>query len=159
MVISSMHVTMLVDSIADQVGDVVSGAVKIHGEVAGHLGCPYSGRVVGDAEQADAAGVVLDHEGRVQAFQGRGVDVEEVDREYPVSLGARNVCQASPRAEGGGMRRVCRMRRIVAAAVRCPSRRSSLWMRTTPQVRFSVARRTIKVVSSSLIGGRPGGRG
>jgi hypothetical protein len=37
---------------------------------------------------------------------------------------------------------------------RFPSRRSSPWMRTAPQVRFSVARRTINAVSSSLIGGR-----
>lgn len=43
--------------------------------------------------------------------------------------------------------------------MRCPSRRSSPWMRTMPQVWFSVARRTISVVISLLIGGRPGGFG
>jgi hypothetical protein len=37
--------------------------------------------VGGDAEEVDPAGAVLDHECRVQAFQGHGVDVEKVDRE------------------------------------------------------------------------------
>jgi hypothetical protein len=33
------------------------------------------------------------------------------------------------------------------------------WMRTTPQVWFSPASRRISLTSSSLIGGRPVGRG
>jgi hypothetical protein len=68
-------------SVADQVSEAASGTVKIRGQVAGQLGYPGSSRVVGDAEQVDPAGAVLDHESRVQAFQGHGVDVKEVDRE------------------------------------------------------------------------------
>jgi hypothetical protein len=48
---------------------------------------------------------------------------------------------------------------MVDAATRCPSRRSSPWMRTTPQVLFSVARRTMSETSSQGIGGRPRGLG
>jgi hypothetical protein len=40
-----------------------------------------------------------------------------------------------------------------------PGRRSSPWMRTTPLVRFSPARRTIRSASSSPVGGRLGGFG
>src|SRR5206468_713975 len=66
-------------SVADQVGEAVSGAVKIRGQVTGQLGYPGSGRVLDDAEQVDPAGAVLDHESRVQALQVHGVDVAEVD--------------------------------------------------------------------------------
>ena len=41
----------------------------------------------------------------------------------------------------------------------CPSRRSSPWIRTTPQVRFCRAGRTISSTRSSASGGRPGGLG
>ena len=73
-------------SVADQVGEAASGAFKIRSQVAGQLGYLCSSREVGDAEQVDPAGAVLDHERRVQALQGHGVDVEEVDREQTVSL-------------------------------------------------------------------------
>jgi hypothetical protein len=48
---------------------------------------------------------------------------------------------------------------MVEATIRWPRRRSSPWMRTTPQVRFSLARRRMNVTSSSPLGGRPGGLG
>ena len=48
---------------------------------------------------------------------------------------------------------------MVEAATRCPSRRSSPWMRTTPHRRFSRARRTIGAADSSGTGGRPGALG
>jgi hypothetical protein len=73
----------------------------------------------------------------------------------PPAWARRNVRHASPRPEGPGTPRPRRIRRIVDAATRCPSRRSSPWTRTTPQVRFSVARRTISAVISSLTRGRP----
>lgn len=59
----------------------------------------------------------------------------------------------------GGIRWVRRILRIVAAATRCPSRRSSPWIRTAPQVRLSQAMVRISSTSSSLIGGRPGAFG
>ena len=48
---------------------------------------------------------------------------------------------------------------MVEAATRYPSRRSSPWMRTTPQRRFSRANRKISAARSSGMGGRPGGLG
>jgi|tagenome__1003787_1003787.scaffolds.fasta_scaffold20972094_1 hypothetical protein len=48
---------------------------------------------------------------------------------------------------------------MVEAATLCPSRRSSPWMRTTPQRRFSRASRGINATSSSGTGGRPGALG
>lgn len=43
--------------------------------------------------------------------------------------------------------------------MRWPRRRSSPWIRTAPQVEFSVARRRINLTASSGVGGRPGGLG
>jgi hypothetical protein len=57
------------------------------------------------------------------------------------------------------MRRLRRILRIVEAAMRFPSRRSSPWMGTTPHVRFSVAGLTTNVMIFSFTGGRPGGVG
>jgi hypothetical protein len=51
-----------------------------------------------------------------------------------------------------------RIRRIELAETRIPSFRSSPWMRTHPQRRFSRPRRTMRPTSSSLIGDRPGPR-
>jgi hypothetical protein len=48
---------------------------------------------------------------------------------------------------------------MVEAAARYPGRRSSPWILTAPQRRFSRASRTINATSSSGIGGRPGGLG
>ena len=45
----------------------------------------------------------------------------------------RNVRHWSSRADGGGIRRRRRILRIVPAPIRCPRRRSSSWMRTTPR--------------------------
>jgi hypothetical protein len=141
------------------VGEPVSGVVKIRGEVAGQLGCPGSGGVVGDAEQVDAAGVVLDDECCVEALECDGVDVEEVDREKTVGLSAQERAPGAAAAGGRWYPWRRRIRRMVEAVMRCPSLRSSPWRRTTPQVRFSVARRRMSATISSLIGGRPGGFG
>jgi hypothetical protein len=102
---------------------------------------------------------VLDHECRAQALQGHGVDVEEVDPEQTVGLGAQErapviaairtrwnpVIAQDPADRGGG------------GAVPEPAQLSL--DADHAHVRFSVARRTISSVISSLIGGRPGGRG
>jgi hypothetical protein len=57
------------------------------------------------------------------------------------------------------MRWARRILRMVEAATRCPSRRSSPWILTTPHRVFSRARRTISATSSSGTGGRPGALG
>ena len=48
---------------------------------------------------------------------------------------------------------------MAEAATRCPSRRSSQWILTTPHRVFSRARRKISATSSPGRGGRPGGLG
>lgn len=58
--------------------------------------------------------------------------------------------------DGGGMRWAHKIFRIVEAATRCASRRSSPWILTTPHREFSRARRRISAMSSSGTGGRPG---
>jgi hypothetical protein len=51
--------------------------------------------------------------------------VKEVDREKTAGLGPRNVRHVAPRVEGGGIRWLRGIRRMVEAAMRCPSRHSS----------------------------------
>ena len=48
---------------------------------------------------------------------------------------------------------------MVPAAIRCPRRRSSPWIRTTPQAWFPAARRMISSIRASASGGLPGGPG
>ncbi len=68
----------------------------------------------------------------------------------------RSSVQVGPR-RGAGPRPWRRSRRRTdVAPTRMPSLRSSPWMRTQPQLRFSRPRRTISSTSSALIGGRPG---
>ena len=71
----------------------------------------------------------------------------------------KNTRQDPSCPDGGGTRRARRILRMVEAATRYPSRRSSPWILTTPHRVFSRARRTISSVSSSGTGGRPGGLG
>ena len=120
-------------SVADEMGEPAAGSVKIRSQAAGQLDYPGSGRVVGDAEQMGPADAVLDHESHAQAFQGHCVDVKEVDREQTIGLGAQ---ERAPRVAATGRRRdlaPTQIRRIVEAATRCPSRRNSPWIRTTPR--------------------------
>ena len=99
---------------------------------------------------------VLYDEGDVGAPQRhRAVHVKEIGGH----IGRRGVRHDSSRWRGGGIRCVRRILRIVEAATRCPSRRSSPWIRTTPHVLFSVASRTISATRSSAIVGRPGDLG
>ena len=76
-----------------------------------------------------------------------------------VAWARMNVRHASSRRTGGGIRFDRRILRMVEAAARWPSRRSSPWIRTTPHRRFSLARRRISAMTSSESDGRPGGFG
>ena len=67
-----------------------------------------------------------------------------------VAAWARRKTRQDPSCpDGGGMRWARRIFRMVEAATRCPSRRSSPWILTTPHRVFSRARRTISATSSS----------
>ena len=59
------------------------------------------------------------------------------------------------RNEAGGMRWLCRIRRIVEAPRRWPSLSSSPWSLTYPQRGFSLAIRDTRSVRTSSIDGRP----
>jgi hypothetical protein len=102
-------------TVANQVSESVPGLLQIAGKSAGYLSHPVRGRMLGNAEQVDPAGRDLDDERDVQPLQGHGVDVEEVDREQTVGLGAqegapgviasrrwRNPAGAQDCADGGG---------------------------------------------------------
>jgi hypothetical protein len=71
----------------------------------------------------------------------------------------RKARQRSSRAPGGGIRWERKILRVVPASVRCPRRRSSPWIRTTPQLGFSLSSLTTSSASSSASGGRPRGLG
>ena len=75
-------------AIADEEPESPAGVVEVHGEVAGQLGQPRSGRVRGDAEEVHAASDVLDDEEDIQPAQGDGVEVKQVAGQDPVRLGS-----------------------------------------------------------------------
>ena len=68
----------------ERVGCALVG--EVHEGVAGGLGGPWSGGVGGDAGQVGAAGAVFDQDQGVEALEGDGVDVDEVDGEDGVGL-------------------------------------------------------------------------
>jgi hypothetical protein len=76
-----------------------------------------------------------------------------------VACAIRNARQLSSRLAGGGNRRERRILRIVPAPTRWPRRRSSPWIRTTPQRVLSLASLTIRSANSPASGGRPGALG
>ena len=76
----------------------------------------------------------------------------------PAAWALRNSAQVGPRRGAGPKPWRRSTRRTDAAPTRMPSLRSSPWMRTQPQLRFSRPRRTISSTSSAPIGGRPGPR-
>ncbi|SEG89486.1 hypothetical protein SAMN05444920_106457 [Nonomuraea solani] len=63
--------------------------LQVHGEVAAELGDPLAGGVGGDAEDANAAGGVLDDRQNVQVGAGEGTDFEEVARQQCICLAAQ----------------------------------------------------------------------
>jgi len=57
----------------------VPGLLQICCEIPGDLGCPGTGRMIGDAQQMGPAAANLDDDRRVQPFQHHGVDVRAPD--------------------------------------------------------------------------------
>ena len=146
-------------TVANQASESVPGLLQITGKTAGQLNHPVPGRMLGNAERVNPACLDLDDERDIQRFS---VTVSTWKKSIASRLSAwarRKVRQVSSRRVDGGTLLARRILRMVEAATRWPRRRSSPWMRTTPQVRFSLARRTIRATSSSPIGGRPGGFG
>jgi hypothetical protein len=76
-------------SVADEEAERVDPVAEIHGEVAGGLGNPRSGRVGCDTEDVHSAGVDLYQEQHVQSVQEDRVDVEEIAGQQPGGLGSQ----------------------------------------------------------------------
>jgi hypothetical protein len=75
----------------------------------------------------------------------------------PAACVRRNVRQLGPPRRGAGpTRALARIRRMVPAPTRWPSRRSSPWIRRCPHNGFSRANRSVRSRTSSLTRGRPG---
>jgi hypothetical protein len=73
-------------TVADEVFDLAAGVFEVHGEIACGLGDPGGGRVRCGAEDADAAGGVLDDRQNVHAGTGQRDGFEEVNREDGLGL-------------------------------------------------------------------------
>jgi hypothetical protein len=65
--------------------------VEVHDEVAGLLGCPRTGWIQRDSEDADAPGGVLDHGQDVSLGAVEQVDCEEVAGQDRLGLGAQEL--------------------------------------------------------------------
>jgi hypothetical protein len=75
--------------VADQEPEPAGTLAEVHGKVAGLLDDPGVVRVGGDPEQVDSAGGHLHHDQHVDPLEPDRVDVEEIDREQAVCLGAQ----------------------------------------------------------------------
>jgi hypothetical protein len=65
--------------------------VKVHEEVAGLLGGPFTGGMEGDAEDSDAPGCVLDYGQHVGLGAVEQIDREEVACQDGLGLGAQEL--------------------------------------------------------------------
>jgi hypothetical protein len=143
-----------------QVGEPAPGVGQVGGASAGQLRGPGRGREPGGARQMYAPRVVLGHERHVQPGQRQGaVGMEEVAARIVAACARGKVRQRSSRTCEGGIRWERKILRMVPAPVRCPRRRSSPWIRTTPRRGLSRASLTISPASSPASGGRPGALG
>jgi len=93
----------------DEHGGVVSDQepesadVNGHVEVAGRLGAPVAGEVVGDAGEVHMAGGVFDEEQHVELAEPDGVDDEGVTGDDPARLSSEELGPGGPGASGGGV--------------------------------------------------------
>jgi hypothetical protein len=88
-------------AVANQEPDVPEPLAEGEGEVAGLLHRPFAGGAGGDAAQMHPPGAMLDEHQDVETPQQHGVHVEEVDGEYPGSLGVDELPPGRARAAGG----------------------------------------------------------
>ena len=76
-------------TVSDQVLHGGADLLQVHDQIPGHLGGPGCGGVCGCAEDADAAGGVLENDEDGELRSGQGVDYEEVGGEECVGLAAQ----------------------------------------------------------------------
>jgi hypothetical protein len=131
---------------------------QILDEVSSYLGDEGAGRMVSDTEDVYLASRQFDDEEPVELLQDTVSTVKKSVASTLCAWGRRNSAQVRP-PRGAGPRPARRRTRLIDVAdTQIPSFRSSPWMRTHPQIRFSRPRPTMSPTSSSLIGGRPGPR-
>jgi len=82
-------------AVADQEPEGAGAITEVYEQVAGLLGGPGPGRVRGDVQDVDGPGLDLHHEQDVKALEEDGIDVQEVGRQDPGGLAARNCREAS----------------------------------------------------------------
>ena len=114
--------------------------------------------MIGDLEDVHRSTLQLDDEEHVELGEVHGVDGEQVRGEDALGLRGEKLPPGRPTAGSRTETVSARVRRIELAETRMPRPRSSPWMRTQPQRRFSRAIRAMSSTSSSLMGGRPGPR-
>jgi hypothetical protein len=71
-------------AVADEEPEEPTGILEIHGQVAGLMGQPGSGRMGGAAQDAHPAGGVLDDEERGEPVRSDRLEVEQVASEDAV---------------------------------------------------------------------------
>jgi hypothetical protein len=138
-----------------------------HGRLADHLrsrgdrSAQPSGAmgVGGDAGEVEAPGAVLDEDQGVQAFEGHGVEVQEIGSDDAVGLGGEKLAPGRSgslrgRVDAGSVKDLPDS----GGAIGKPRRASSLCMRRWPQVLFSRANRRMSCLSVGAVEGRPGRR-
>ncbi|MEV0586775.1 hypothetical protein [Nonomuraea sp. NPDC050310] len=89
-------------AVADEEPSAGARLVQVHEEVAAELGDPWTGGMGAGAEDADAAGGMLDDGEDVESRPGQGADLEEVTRQECVGLVAQEVGPAGVGALWGG---------------------------------------------------------
>jgi hypothetical protein len=90
-------------AVAEQEAEPVQTFTDIGGEVAGLLGCPVLGGVLGDAGDVQPARGVLEEDQGVEAFAEGGVDVEEVRGDDAAGLVGQELFPGGAGSAWGGI--------------------------------------------------------
>jgi hypothetical protein len=115
------------------------------------------GRTSRTPRSASAAGY-RDQRREIRGELGVPVPDQELSRRQR-GLQGPNCRQAGPDRRGAGsMPAACRISHTVDAAIACPSRATSPWIRRWPQAGFSRAIRMISALTDVPVDGRPGRR-
>jgi hypothetical protein len=131
---------------------VCRSSIELRGLSWGYAACGHPGQV-------QPAGAVPGEHQHVQPLEQHRLHHQEVTGDDGVRLGGEELRQVGRAAAA---RDQCRPRagspRTADAAIACPSRASSPWIRLWPQAGFSRAIRTISALTGALVYGRPGRR-
>jgi hypothetical protein len=118
------------------------GVFQVHEQVPGLLHYPRLDRMLGDSEDPDAAGAVLNDRKDVDLRAVEQASGEEVQRQDPLRLGLEELRQPGPSRRGArlipALLRICQ---TVDGATVMPSPASSPWIRRYLHDSFSRASR------------------